>query len=233
MKSLVDPILHLAPIWVYLVIGLLVFAEDALFVGFVIPGETAAVIGGVVASQGRVQIGVVVAIVICGAIIGDTVGYEVGRHVGPRILRVSLLEKRHKRLDDAQAFLRRRGGTAVFLGRFVAFFRAVMPALAGISRMPYRRFLAFNAAGGIVWGTSFVLVGYLAGNSYDAVQKYVGRGSAIFVALIAIGALIAWHIHKRREENVEERTLEGENDADLSERDDQPSANDDLPSSTA
>ncbi|MDQ1486683.1 MAG: rane-associated protein [Actinomycetota bacterium] len=204
MKSIVDSILHLAPIWVYLLVALLVFAEDALFVGFVIPGETAAVIGGVVASQGRVNLGMVIAIVIGAAIIGDTVGYEVGRHVGPRILRVRILDKRRKRLDEAQDFLRRRGGIAVFLGRFVAFFRAVMPALAGTSRMPYRRFLAFNAAGGIVWGAGFVLLGYLAGNSYGVVQKYVGRGSAIFVALIAIGALVAWHIHKRREEAEEE-----------------------------
>jgi membrane-associated protein len=204
VKSIVDSILHLAPIWVYLLVALLVFAEDALFVGFVIPGETAAVIGGVVASQGRVNLGMVIAIVIGAAIIGDTVGYEVGRHVGPRILRVRILDKRRKRLDEAQDFLRRRGGIAVFLGRFVAFFRAVMPALAGTSRMPYRRFLAFNAAGGIVWGAGFVLLGYLAGNSYGVVQKYVGRGSAIFVALIAIGALVAWHIHKRREEAEEE-----------------------------
>jgi membrane protein DedA with SNARE-associated domain len=204
VKSIVDSILHLAPIWVYLLVALLVFAEDALFVGFVIPGETAAVIGGVVASQGRVNLGMVIAIVIGAAIIGDTVGYEVGRHVGPRILRVRILDKRRKRLDEAQDFLRRRGGIAVFLGRFVAFFRAVMPALAGTSRMPYRRFLAFNAAGGIVWGAGFVLLGYLAGNSYGVVQKYVGRGSAIFVALIAIGAFVAWHIHKRREEAEEE-----------------------------
>jgi membrane protein DedA with SNARE-associated domain len=209
VKSIVDSILHLAPIWVYLLVALLVFAEDALFVGFVIPGETAAVIGGVVASQGRVNLGMVIAIVIGAAIIGDTVGYEVGRHVGPRILRVRILDKRRKRLDEAQDFLRRRGGIAVFLGRFVAFFRAVMPALAGTSRMPYRRFLAFNAAGGIVWGAGFVLLGYLAGNSYGVVQKYVGRGSAIFVALIAIGALVAWHIHKRREEAEDEDQADG------------------------
>ena len=219
MKSVVDSILHLAPIWVYLVVALLVFAEDALFVGFVIPGETAAVVGGVVASQGRVNLGTVIAIVIGAAIIGDTVGYEIGRHLGPRILRVRLFDKRRKRLDDAQEFLRRRGGIAVFLGRFVAFFRAVMPALAGTSRMPYRRFLAYNAAGGMVWGAGFVLLGYVAGNSYGVVQKYVGRGSAIFVVLIALVALVAWHIHKRRVEADEEQADEEQADEEQADGD--------------
>ena len=105
-----------------------------------------------------------IVLVVAVAIVGDTVGYEVGRHAGPRILRLRILDKRRRRLDDAQEFLRRRGGWAVFLGRFVAFFRAVMPALAGTSRMRYRRFLAFNAAGGLVWGVGFVLLGYVTGN---------------------------------------------------------------------
>ena len=81
-----------------------------------------------------------------------------------------MLRSRRERLDRARDFLARRGGTAVFLGRFVAFFRAVMPALAGTAGMRYPKFLAFNAAGGIVWGVGFVLLGYLAGNSYAAVE---------------------------------------------------------------
>lgn len=117
--------------------------------GFVIPGETAAVLGGVIASQGRVHLWLMIVLVVVAAVVGDTVGYEIGRHVGPRILQLRVLDKRRRRLNDAQDFLRRRGGWAVFLGRFVAFFRAVMPALAGTSRMPYLRFLAFNAAGGL------------------------------------------------------------------------------------
>ncbi len=204
LTSLVDRLLTLNATLVYVVIAALVFAEDALFVGFVLPGETAAVLGGVIASQGRVHLWLIMVLVIAAAITGDSVGYEIGRHFGPRILAIKLLDKRRRRLDDAQDFLRRRGGGAVFLGRFVAFFRAVMPALAGISRMPYPKFLTFNAAGGIIWGAGFVLIGYLAGNSYKTVEGYVGRGAAITVAALVLGAILAWRVRAHRNENSNE-----------------------------
>jgi membrane-associated protein len=204
MQRVLGQILN-APAWtVYLTVGLLVFAEDALFVGFVLPGETAAVLGGVAASLGHVDLVAMCAIVVSAAIIGDTVGYEVGRHFGPRILRVRILQRHQQRLGDAQAFLARRGGSAVFLGRFVAFFRAVMPALAGSSLMPYRRFLAYNAAGGFVWGISFVTLGYLAGNSYARIEKTVGRGAAIAVAVIVIAVLIVWRVRRGRRKRTKE-----------------------------
>lgn len=200
MTSVVDKILNLDPTLVYVVVTLLVFAEDAIFVGFVLPGETAAVLGGVVASHGRVHLSLLIALVILGAIVGDSVGYEIGRKLGPRILRIRLLRKRQAELEKAQAFLRRRGGAAVFLGRFVAFFRAVMPALAGISRMHYPRFLAFNAAGGIVWGAAFVVLGYIAGDSYKRIEAEAGRGAAIAVAAIVVIAVVVWRVHKHHRE---------------------------------
>jgi membrane protein DedA with SNARE-associated domain len=93
-------------------------------------------------------------------------------------------------------FLRERGGFAVFLGRWTAFARAVTPALAGIARMPYRTFLAYNAVGGIVWGTTFVLLGYLAGNSYATVEKVAGRWIAGVLAVVVVGGLIGWRVRK-------------------------------------
>ena len=200
MTGLLDRLLTVRGPVVYALIALVVFAEDALFIGFVLPGETAAVLGGVIASQGHVLLWLVLLLVVLAAVVGDTVGYEVGRHLGPRILDMKVLAKRRKRLDDAQDFLRRRGGTAVFLGRFVAFFRAVMPALAGTSRMPYRTFLAFNAAGGLVWGVGFVLLGYLAGNSYATIEKTVGRSAALIVAALVIVGVIVWRVRKHRSE---------------------------------
>ena len=200
MKGIVDQILS-APGWlVYALVGALVFAEDALFIGFVLPGETAAILGGVAAHRGHVSLYGVLAVVIVAAIVGDSVGYEVGRHFGPRLLGLRVLDKRRKRLDDARDLLARRGGTAVFLGRWIAFFRAVMPALAGASRMPYRKFLAFNAAGGIAWGTTVVLVGYLAGASYAKVEKTLGRGTALIVLAVALAALLGWRLRHRRAE---------------------------------
>ena len=208
MSSIAEGLLSVPDVWVYILVGLLVFAEDGLFIGFVIPGETAAVLGGVDVSRGHVHLSLMILVVVAAAIVGDTVGYEVGRHAGPRILRSRLLRRHEKRLTDAQNFLARRGGAAVFLGRFIAFFRAVMPALAGASRMPYRRFVAFNAAGGIVWGTGFVLLGYLAGNSYAAVEKAVGRGAAIAVLTLVLLTLLAWLIRRRRTAHHSNNTTE-------------------------
>jgi membrane-associated protein len=200
MSSLIDHILGVPGALVYVLVGLLVFAEDALFVGFVIPGETAAVLGGVAASRGHVTLPLMILIVVVTAIVGDTVGYEIGRQVGPRILRVRILDRHRRRLDDAQDFLARRGGSAVFFGRFVAFFRAVMPALAGTARMRYRTFLAYNAAGGMIWGIGFVLLGFLAGNSYAKVEKTVGRGAALAVLALVLVALLIWRIRKHQAE---------------------------------
>jgi membrane-associated protein len=200
MGQLVERILTVPPLLAYLLIGGLVFAEDALFVGFVVPGETAAVIGGVLASRGRIPLAGMLVLVVAAAIVGDSVGYQLGRVLGPRVLESRLLRHRRERLRGAQDFLARRGGSAVFLGRFVAFFRAVMPALAGISRMPYPRFLAFNAAGGLSWGVGAVLIGYLAGNSYARVEKLIGRGAALGVLAVALGALAAWQVRRHRRE---------------------------------
>lgn len=198
MSGLVDRLLS-TPGWaVLLIVGLIVFAEDALFVGFVLPGETVAILGGVAAKFGHVSLGGVVAVVIGAAIIGDSVGYEVGRVLGPRIIAHRYLASRRDRLEAAQRFLARRGGTAVFLGRWVAFFRAVMPALAGSARMPYRRFLFFNATGGIVWGAVVVALGYAAGASYKSIEGYLGQGSAALVAAVVVLAVTVWAVRRHR-----------------------------------
>ncbi len=191
--------------WAYVVVGLFVFAEDAIFVGFVIPGETAAVIGGVLAGTAHLDVWTMIGVVVLAAIVGDSVGYEVGARYGVRILDSQRLAKHRHRLVRAEDLLRTRGGVAVFLGRWVAFFRAVMPALAGTARMPYRTFLPWNALGGFAWGVTFVLIGYFAGNSYKKIEAYVGRGAAIAVAVIVIGAVAFWVIRRRRKDAAEER----------------------------
>ncbi|QNE21321.1 DedA family protein [Kribbella qitaiheensis] len=197
MNRLTDWLLGLHGLAVYGLVGLLVFAEDALFVGFVLPGETAAVLGGVAASQSHASLPVMIVVVVSAAIVGDSVGYEVGRHLGPRILRTRLLKRRSDRINAAREQLARRGGAAVFLGRFVAFLRATMPALAGTAGMRYPKFLAFNAAGGLVWGTGVVLVGYLAGNSYATVEKTFGRATALIAVTFIVIAYATWRIRRR------------------------------------
>ena len=132
--------------------------------------------------------------------VGDSVGYEVGKHYGERVLRLRPLRRHQRRLDGARGFLRHRGAYAVFLGRWTFFLRAVMPGLAGVSRIPYRKFLVFNALGGLAWGVTFCLVGYLAGNSYQVVEKRVGTAGAVITAVVIVAALIAWHFGRRRAE---------------------------------
>ena len=198
MSRIVDHLLGLHGLAVYLVVGLLVFAEDALFVGFVVPGETAAILGGVAASRHHASLTLVCATVVLAAILGDTVGYEIGARYGVRLLSVPVVRRRARAVDAARAQLARRGGIAVFLGRFVAFLRAVTPFLAGTAHMPYRRFLAYNAAGGLVWGVGSVLLGYLAGNSYAAVEKTFGRATALVAAAVVVIGLVVWSIRRRR-----------------------------------
>jgi membrane protein DedA with SNARE-associated domain len=200
VSKVLDHLLGLRGVPVYLIVGLLVFAEDALFVGFVVPGETAAILGGVAASRGHVSLTVICATVVAAAIVGDSVGYEIGARYGGRLLSLRMLARRRQRIDAARAVLARRGGLAVFLGRSVAFLRAVMPFLAGAAQMRYRRFLAYNAAGGLVWGIGSVLLGYLAGNSYAAFEKAFGRGAALVVAALVVIGLIAWRIRRRRQD---------------------------------
>jgi membrane-associated protein len=202
MSAFVDRLLGV-PGWVVLVVvGLIVFAEDALFVGFVLPGETVAVLGGVAAKFGHVPLAGVLAVVVVAAIVGDSVGYEVGRRLGPRILRTRLLRDRQRGIEQARGFLARRGGAAVFLGRWLALFRALMPALAGTARMPYGTFLVWNAAGGVAWGIVVVLLGYVAGASYKTIESRFGTGAAIVLAAIVVLALVVWrvrrHLHQRR-----------------------------------
>lgn len=123
MHALVSQVLRTPPGWALAVAGALIFCEDALFVGFVVPGETAAILSGVLAARGSVN--------LAAAVAGDSVGYEVGRRAGHRLLDGRWLRHHRPRLDQAQALLVRPGGAAVFLGRFTAFFWAVMPASRG------------------------------------------------------------------------------------------------------
>lgn len=182
----------------YALIALLVFAEAALLVGFVLPGETAVFLGGVLAAAGGISLTALSVIVVLAAILGDAVGYWVGNRFGPRILRMKVLRRHAERLEFAQEKLRERGGWAVFLGRFTAFLRAVMPGLAGMSRMPFRRFLVFNASGGIVWGLGVTAIGFVAGNSYEQAATWLGRSSTALLAIFVAGGLLLWHRHRRR-----------------------------------
>jgi membrane-associated protein len=182
----------------YVVCGLLVFGEAAVLLGFVIPGETAALIGGVLASLHHVDLALMVAVIVVCAIVGDSVGYEVGKLLGPWLVEHRPL-RGHAGVHRGQDLLARRGGPAVFLGRWLALARALVPGLAGMSGMRYRTFLAYNAVGGIVWGATFVLIGYGAGTSYAAVAKTVGVYSLAILGAVVLGVVGYVIVRRRRD----------------------------------
>jgi membrane-associated protein len=193
------------PAWaVYAAVTALAFGESAAFVGLVLPGETALLLGGVVAATGRISLPAMIVAAIAAAIVGDSVGYEIGRF-GGLAMRRSRLGRLvgAQRWERAEAFMTRRGGWAVFSGRWVGLMRPLVPTLAGMTRMPYRRFLVFNAAGAALWASAVVVGGYLAGASWQRVQTYLGQASLVVGIAVAvlIAAVVAARWRKRRRQN--------------------------------
>jgi membrane protein DedA with SNARE-associated domain len=212
---LLHQLLHVPAPLVLAVAAALVFGEAAVFVGFVLPGETAVLIAAFVASTGRLSVAVLAVVVVLAAVVGDSVGYEVGKRFGPRLLRTGIVRRHQERVDGGRDFLARRGGSAVFVGRFTAFLRAVTPGLAGLSGMPYRRFLVWNAAGGLVWGLGVTIAGYLAGSSYETVAQRLGQGGAAGAAALVVAALVAWRVAKRRRERQRRQADAQDAEADV------------------
>ncbi|MGZ4460973.1 MAG: bifunctional DedA family/phosphatase PAP2 family protein [Nocardioidaceae bacterium] len=187
------------PGWVALLVVFLVPAlESSAFVGIVFPGEVALILGGVLANQGRVSLSAVLLAGITGAVVGDSVGYAVGRRWGRKMVDGSmgrLVKAEH--LDRGERYLRTRGGKAVFLGRFTAALRVTIPGLAGMSRLPYPTFLAYNVAGGVLWGTLVVMLGYLAGSSWHQVEHLASRIGLAALGVVLVAALATYLVRSR------------------------------------
>jgi membrane-associated protein len=182
------------PVWaIYGVVVGLVFGEAAVFIGLVLPGETALLFGGALAGSGHLSLTLLTVFAVAAAILGDSVGYEVGRRLGPALTRsrVGWLVG-ERRWARTEAVMVKRGGWAVLTGRWVGVLRALMPAIAGMSRMPYRRFLVFNAIGGAIWAVAVAIAGYLAGASWERVQTYLGNAGLLALAgfVVAVLALL-------------------------------------------
>jgi membrane-associated protein len=194
-----DTILRLAAPLVLVVVFALPALEASTLLGIVVPGELVLVLGGVLAHQGRVPLWAAVAAGAAGAAVGDSLGYAVGRRVGERLLaRVPRRLVQPSQVERATALLRRLGGRAVFVGRFTAALRALVPGLAGTARMPYRTFLAWNLAGGVLWATGFVLLGFAAGPAWRTAERVAGRTGLVLLGVIVAGAAAAVLIRRRR-----------------------------------
>jgi membrane protein DedA with SNARE-associated domain len=198
MSRLVEALLGLRGVFAYGLVGLLAFADTAVFVGVFVPGELAVLLGGVLASEGRVSLPVMLAVAILAAVAGDSAGYAVGRRLGPRLIASQLVERwLGDQIRRATAYLRRRGSLAVVLGRWTSVLRAVVPGAAGLARMPYGHFLVANLAGGVPWATAFVLLGYGAGRSYQRAERTAGEASTLLLAAILVLAGLRWWGHRR------------------------------------
>ena len=164
------------------------FAEAAAFVGFVLPGETSLLIGGVLANSHVWPLWLFIICAIVGAIAGDSVGYEVGKHFGPRI-KTSRFGRfvGEKRWKLAEHIFAKYHGGAIFFGRAQALLRALVPALAGMNKVPYRTFLKWNAAGGIVFSTIVIVLGYEFANSLQSLEKYLKYWAIIFLVVVIMG----------------------------------------------
>lgn len=158
----------------YIGVGLIVFAESGLFIGFFLPGDSLLFTAGFLASQNYINIWALCVLSCIAAILGDNVGYAFGRNVGPRLFRREdswLFHKDH--LKTAEDFYEKHGSKTIVLARFMPIVRTFAPIVAGIGRMRYRTFIAYNIAGGILWGAGMPLAGYFLGRIIPDVDKYL------------------------------------------------------------
>lgn len=201
--------------WLYLIAGGLCFAEAAILIGMVLPGETALLVAGVFcnAKYGTLNLGLMIAVAAVCAIAGDSVGYEFGKKYGPALRRSRLGrwvgEHRWAAVDG---FILRHGGKAVLLGRLTALFRALMPSMAGVSGMRYRTFLLWNAAGGLIWAPGCVLLGYGFASALNVVGETLTWAPLAVLALVAV-VYLGLHLRKRRHERAEAEAFSAANQA--------------------
>lgn len=186
--------------WLYVIAGFLAFGEAALMIGVVFPGETVLLVAGFAAQQGYIALWPMIAVAVGAAVLGDSVGYEIGRSLGPALRRSRLGRWiGPARWDSADAFLDRHGAKAVLLGRFTAVLRALTPGIAGMARMPYlRTFLPWNIIGGALWGAGCVLLGYGFSASLATVSRYLTWGPLVLVGPVLVALFLTHMIHRRR-----------------------------------
>jgi membrane-associated protein len=184
-----------------LIVAGIVFAESGLLIGFFLPGDTLLFGAGLLASQGEIPITPLILAIIVAAIIGDNVGYSIGRRAGHRLFKKhdSLLFK-HEHIERAEKFYEKHGGKTIIIARFVPVVRTFAPMVAGIGKMPRSRFMLFNVVGGILWGAGVTLLGYWFGQRIPHLDKYIELVLlGIIVASIGLSAL---HILREKDNRI-------------------------------
>lgn len=205
MDRLVNLLVALPPALVLALVFLLPALEASTFLGLLVPGEVAVLVGGVLAHEGRLPLWAVVVAALVGAALGDQIGYLVGRRYGRRLLeRTPRRFVRPGQVGRAFALIRRRGAMAVVLGRWAAALRALVPGLAGMSGIRQRTFTLANVTGGALWALTVAVLGYLAGASYRLLERRLGWGGEALLGLVVLLVLV--HIARGRITARRERT---------------------------
>ncbi len=169
------------------------------------PGETALVAAAVLASQGKLEIWLVILIGVCSAIVGDNIGYLLGRRFGRTVFTAPgpFMHNRIRAIKAGDGFFKRHGPKAVFIGRWIALVRFATAWLAGINRMPFKQFFFWNALGGITWGITYGLVGYYGG---QAAAHVLAEAGIVGLVVLLVLPLVIYVIVKRRERHMAERS---------------------------
>lgn len=186
----------------YLGIFAIVFAESGLFIGFFLPGDSLLFTAGLLASQGFFNLFVLMIVCVVGAILGDNFGYAFGRRVGPKIFTQSDSLFFHRdHLDKAKVFYEKYGRLTIILARFMPLVRTFAPILAGVGRMPYPIFAAYNIIGGLIWGVSLPLLGYFLGRLIPDIDRYILPAISLIVLISLIPIireLLKNYLNKKR-----------------------------------
>jgi membrane-associated protein len=187
----------------YVALVAIVFTETGLLVGFFLPGDSLLITAGLVAAAGSLDIWLLNGLLIVAAIVGDSVGYAIGYRAGPRIFTREdsrWFNRRH--LVRTREFYERHGGKTIVLARFIPIIRTFAPVVAGVGRMEYRRFLAYNVLGGIGWVSGLTWAGYVLGRTIPDIGRYIHIviGIVVIVSVIPIG--VEWWRARARPERA-------------------------------
>jgi membrane-associated protein len=198
LKPDLKPLLeHGTPVFL-LVVTAIVFAESGLLVGFFLPGDSLLFSAGLVAGlYARPNIVVLLVCAMVGAVAGDQVGYVIGSRAGPRIFRREDSRFfKQEFVDRTAAFFDRHGGRAVVLARFVPIVRTFTPVMAGVGKMQYRAFVAYNVVGGMLWATTATLLGWGLGKRFPKLESYLTPIALAIVAVSVIPVLLEIRRHR-------------------------------------
>jgi undecaprenyl-diphosphatase len=203
LQYLLDLVVRLGE-WSYLIIFAAALLECAAFAGLLVPGESLVLASGFFAHQGILERDVVIVAAGLGAVAGDNIGYWLGARLGREwLLRSgSRFGFRKRRLAQVENFFQRQGPKAVFIGRFIGFARALVPFVAGASRMSYRKFVLYDFLGATLWTFAFVTLGYVLGASWGVAERWISRSGLALAAVLLLGLAVVWlrrRARRRRE----------------------------------